>query len=190
MIKKTIGAAAVVVISLSAVEAHAAEDGFYIGGSVGQSAMELPSDPDLVFDEKDTAWKLFGGYNFDLGKLDLGVELGYVNFGEPEIGDATAFVGFETTGIEAFGVASLEAGPVDLFAKLGVVAWDVKATIGGNQVPPEFWFSDSETGTDAAYGFGAQWNLNRLGIRAEFEGFDIPDTDSVYMWSLGVTYSF
>ncbi len=190
MSMKSLSAVALVILSISAVEAKAAEAGFYIGGSIGQSAMELPPDPNLVFDEQDTAWKLFGGYHFDLGKLDLGVELGYVNFGEPQIGDATAFVGFETSGIEVFGVASLEAGVIDLFAKLGVVTWDVKGIIGGDQVPPEFQFSDSETGTDAAYGLGAQWNLNRFGIRAEFEGFDIPDTDSVYLWSLGVTYSF
>ncbi len=171
-------------------DARAAESGFYIGGSIGQASMELPSDPNFVFDEEDTAWKLFGGYNFDLGKLDLGVEVGYANLGEPRIGDATAFVGFETTAIEAFGVASLEAGPVDLFAKLGIVSWDAGIVIAGTDVPPEFWFSDSDTGTDAAYGLGVQWQLNQFGIRAEFEGFDIPDTDSVYMWSLGVTYSF
>ena len=178
------------VFLLSAGVAQAAENGFYVGGSIGQATMELPPDPDLVFEEDDTAWKIFGGYNFDLGTVDLGVEAAYVNLGEPQIGDATAFVGFETTGFEVFGVAALELGAIDLFAKLGLIAWDVKGIIGGSDVPPQFQFADSDNGTDAAYGFGARWNLGNVGIRAEYEGFDIPDTNTVYMWSLGVSYSF
>lgn len=190
MSKKLSQALPLLMLLLPFGAAHAGEQGFYVGGSVGQATMELPSDPDLVFDESDTAWKVFGGYNFDLGSVDLGIEAAYANLGEPEIGDATAFVGFETTGFEAFGVAALEVGSFDLFAKLGLIAWDIKGIIGGDQVPPEFQFADSETGTDIAYGLGARWNIGKLGIRAELEGFDIPDTDMVYMWSLGVSYTF
>lgn len=170
--------------------ANAGDAGFYVGGSVGQGTLELPPDPSLDFDESDTAWKLLLGYNFDFGIVDLGLEAGYVNFGEPEIGDAMAFLQFETTGFNAFGLVAFELGPVDLFAKLGIIAWDVKATIGGNQVPPDFQFSDSENDTDVGYGIGARWNLGKFGIRAELEGYDIPDTANVYMWSLGLAYTF
>jgi outer membrane immunogenic protein len=170
--------------------ANAADSGIYIGGSVGQATLELPSDPDFDFNENDTAWKLLAGYNWDLGTFDIGVEAGYVYFGEPGIGDATAALEFEAGGFNAFGLAGIEIGPVDLYAKAGIIAWDVEARISGNQVPPEFQFSDTETGTDFAYGIGASWNLGKLGIRAEYEGYDIPDTDSVYMWSLGLVYRF
>ena len=177
-------------LSIGAGTAQAADSGFYVGGSIGQATIELPSDPTFEFDENDTAWKVFGGYNFDLGAVDLGIEAAYVNFGEPQIGDATAYVGFESTGFEALGVAALAVGPVDIFAKLGLIAWDVKGIIGGSEVPPEFRFTDSDNGTDVAYGLGARWNFGQWGIRAELEGFDIPDADNVTMWSLGASYSF
>jgi hypothetical protein len=190
MNKKLLQTLSVLMLLLPFGAAHAGEEGFYVGGSFGQSAMELPSDPELIFDEKDSAWKVFGGYNFDLGSVNLGIEAAYANLGNPEIGDATAYVGFETLGFEAFGVAALEVGSFDLFAKLGLIAWDVEGIIGGDQVPPEFLFAESENGTDVAYGFGARWNLGKIGLRAEFEGFDIPDTNTVYMWSVGVSYAF
>jgi len=170
--------------------ANAADGGFYIGGSVGQATLELPPDPDFDFNEDDTAWKLLAGYNWDLGTFDIGVEAGYVYLGEPGIGDSTASLQFEIGGFNAFGIAGFEIGPFDLYAKAGFIAWDVEAKIGGDEVPPEFQFSDTETGTDFGYGIGAQWNLGKLGIRAEYEGYDIPDTDTVYMLSLGLVYRF
>jgi opacity protein-like surface antigen len=170
--------------------ANAADSGFYIGGSIGQATLELPADPNFNFDENDTSWKLLAGYNFDLGTFDIGVEAGYVNLGKPAIGDSTASVQFETVGFNAFGLAGIELGPVDLYAKAGFIYWDVEARIGGSGVPTPFQFSDTETGTDFGYGIGASWNVGKLGIRAEYEGYDIADTDTVYMLSLGLVYRF
>ena len=170
--------------------ANAADGGIYIGGSVGQATLELPSDPDFDFNENDTAWKLLAGYNWDIGTFDIGVEAGYVYLGEPGIGDSTASLEFELGGFNAFGIAGFALGPIDLYAKAGFIAWDSEATIGGSEVPPAFQFSDTETGTDVAYGIGAKWNLGKLGIRAEYESYDLPDTDTVYMLSLGLIYRF
>ena len=177
-------------LAFSFTSAQAGEPGFYIGASAGQATLEVPLEPSLTFDENDTAFKVLAGYNFDFGNFDLGLEGAYVHLGEPVIGDSTAAVAFETTGFSGFGVAALELGPVDLFAKAGVLAWDVTARITGSQVPPDFQFSDSDNGSDFAYGVGARWNIGRLGIRAEYEGFDVSDTESLYMWSVGLTYSF
>ena len=177
-------------LAFSFNNAQAGEPGFYVGASAGQATLDVPLDPSLTFDENDTAYKVIAGYNFDFGNFDLGLEGAYVYLGEPSIGDSTASVAFETTGFSGFGVAALELGPVDLFAKAGVLAWDVTARITGSQVPPDFRFSDSDNGSDFAYGVGARWNIGRFGIRAEYEGFDVSDTDSLYMWSVGLTYSF
>ena len=170
--------------------ANAADSGFYIGASVGQATLELPPDPNVTFDENDTAWKLLAGYNWDLGTFNVGVEAGYAYLGEPKIGDSTASIQYELGAFTGFGLAGFELGPVDLFAKAGVIAWDSEVRIDGSQVPTVFQFSDTETGTDFAYGIGASWNIGKLGIRAEYEGFDITDTDTVSMWSLGLTYRF
>lgn len=170
--------------------AAAGEQGFYLGASVGQATLELPSDPSLEFDENDTAYKVFGGYNWDLGAVDLGIEAAYANFGTPEVGDSTAFVSFETTGFQAFGLAAFEIGPVDVFGKLGAIAWDVEGTIGGSDVPPELQFTDSDNDVDVAYGIGARWNIGKFSLRLELEGADIPDTSNFYVWSLGASYTF
>src|SRR5258706_4187699 len=55
---------------------------FYVGGSVGQSKFKnsctgLPAG--FSCDEKDTAWRILGGYQFT---PNIAAEVGYHNFGE------------------------------------------------------------------------------------------------------------
>jgi opacity protein-like surface antigen len=176
--RKAILAAAL--LALPALPAAAADNGFYLGASVGQANLKIDDLTDNVledddFDADDTAFKLIAGFR----PLDwLGLEAAYVNFGEPEdtvIGEQLKADG---DGISAFAVGFLAAGPVDLFAKAGLISWDSK--IGGS-------FDDD--GTDLAYGAGAQFRLLGLSIRAEYEKFDISDVD-LDMISIGVTYTF
>jgi outer membrane immunogenic protein len=106
-----------------------------------------------------------------------------VNFGEPEDTVAGTKIQSEGYGITGYAVGFLALGPVDLFAKAGVVSWDskIEAVNVGNV--------DSD-GTDLAYGAGVQFRLLSLGIRAEYEIFDIEDLDNANMLSVGVTYTF
>ena len=107
-----------------------ADSGFYIGGSLGGATIEadfgdtgIPGFPQDI-DEDDTAYKVFAGYKFDLPVLDLGIEAGYVDFGAPEIDVLTEEVELEPSGVNLWGIAGIEAGPVDLFAKVGYISWD------------------------------------------------------------------
>jgi opacity protein-like surface antigen len=170
---------AAALLTLPVLPAVAADNGFYLGGSIGQANLKIDDVTDGLtvtdFDGDDTAFKLIAG----IRPLDwLGVEAAYVNFGEPEDTVFGQNVKADGDGISAFAVGFLPTGPVDLFAKLGLISWDSK--ISGT-------FDDD--GTDLAYGVGAQFRVLGLSIRAEYEKFDISDVD-LDMISVGVTYTF
>jgi len=170
---------AAALIALPVLPAVAADNGFYLGGSVGQANLKISDITDGIstadFDADDTAFKLIAG----IRPLDwLGVEAAYVNFGEPEDTVLNQKLKADGDGISAFAVGFLPTGPVDLFAKVGLISWDSK--ISGS-------FDDS--GTDLAYGVGAQFRVLGLSIRAEYEKLDISDVD-LDMISVGLTYTF
>ena len=79
----------------------------YLGASVGQSGVELdagtPVQP-LSFDEEDFAWKAYGGFIFDVAVVNLGVELGFVDFGGPSADVLGSQVEVDSDGFDAFGV--------------------------------------------------------------------------------------
>lgn len=174
---------------LSLALAAQAESGFYLGGSVGDATIqaEVPDEGNIgevfSFDESDFAWKAFGGYNFDLTVLDLAIEGGYVDLGAPS-GDITGVnVGFDLGGWDLFALAGLQLGPVGVFAKAGVISWDIEATVEGID-------AGEDDGTDPAYGVGARFNVGSFEIRGEYEMFDLDNVDDVYMLSAGLVWTF
>ncbi len=183
-----------VLLIAAASPAFAIENGFYIGGSIGGSSLEVRDFDDelgnLRFSDGDTAYKLFAGFRF----LNfLAVEAGYVSLGEPNdvVGDVEGdpiHVQIGLTGWDAFAVGLLPIGPVDLFAKVGVVSWD--ADITSRLVQTVQTDSASESGTDAAFGLGVGLRLGKLTLRAEGEQFSIADAEDVYMFSVGATFTF
>jgi OOP family OmpA-OmpF porin len=170
---------AAALLALPVLPAVAADNGFYLGGSIGQANLKIDDLTNGIstadFDADDTAFKLIAG----MRPLDwLGLEAAYVNFGKPEDTVLGEKLKADGDGITAFAVGFLATGPVDLFAKVGLISWDSK--ISGS-------FDDS--GTDLAYGAGAQFRVLGLSIRAEYEKFDISDVD-LDMISVGLTYTF
>lgn len=161
---------------LASTASMAADNGIYLGASIGDAGVDI--DQGLVqVDESDTGFKFIAG----IRPLDwFGIEASYVNFGEPEQGNFSV----ESDGITGFGVFFLPVGPVDIFAKGGVISFntDFKAKNVGT------FFRDD--GTELAYGVGAQFRLLSLGIRAEYEMFDIDNVKDANMLSIGVTYTF
>ncbi len=164
-----------------------ADSGFYLGGSVGGATIEaelgdtgIPGLPSSI-DEDDTATKFFGGYTFDLPLIDIGVEVGYVDFGKPDINIAGDELTVDTTGVNAWGIATFNAGLIDIYGKLGFIAWEADASFLGN--------SASEDGTDPGYGVGAAFGIGPLELRGEYEVYDLDDSD-VSMLSVGFLYRF
>ena len=169
--------------ALSIGTAHAADNGVYIGAGIGQATVEIKNigDTPLDFDGDDTGYKVIVGVR----PLDwLGFEANYVNFGEPDDSVAGVRLRSEGYGISGFAVGFLSFGPFDAFAKGGIISWDSEIT--SPQIPESL----EDDGTDLAYGVGVQFRFLSLGVRAEYEIFDIDGVDDANMVSVGLTYTF
>jgi hypothetical protein len=156
-----------------------ADSGFYVGGSVGRTAIDINASN---FSSSGSAWKAFGGYIIDLPVVDFAVEASYADFGSQSDSIQGQTASVDATGLTAFGVAGLDFGVVGAFAKVGMVRWDGKATLGG--------VSSSDSGSDPAYGVGLRFNVSSVEIRGEYERFDIQDLNNVNMVSLGILWRF
>jgi len=151
-------------LGMPTVAIAGADSGFYIGAGVGDASVK-----DTNFDESDSAYKLFGGYNIGFIPLvDFAVEASYVDFGKP----STSSGSVEVTGLNAFGLAGLSFGPFGVFAKAGALSWNSDSTF--NNV------SSSDSGSDPAYGVGARFAIGSFSVRAEYEVYDLDaDLDMV-----------
>jgi len=175
-------AAATALAAMTAFPTFAADNGIYLGASVGQTGVQAD---DIGFDGGDfdgdaTGFKAIAGWRF----VDwLSVEANYVDLGS---GDDTVDgekLEIDASGISLSAIGFLPIGPVDVFARVGAINWDADVK------SPSFG-SISDDGTDLTYGVGAQFRVWSLALRAEYEVFDISDADTVDMISLGVTWTF
>jgi OOP family OmpA-OmpF porin len=163
-------------LALTSLPAVAADNGIYLGASVGQSGLQID---DFNYDASATGYKLIAGWRF----LDwLAVEGNYIDFGSGDDRVEGTKIEAEADGISLSAVGFLPVGPVDLFARVGAVDWSADLSAPGIG-------SGGDDGTDLTYGVGAQFRVWSLSIRAEYEMFDISDAD-LDMISLGVTWTF
>ncbi len=168
-------AATLGMLAAVAMPPASAETGFYLGGSLGNATFDgTAPGTNVSIDDDDVAYKLYGG--FRVLSL-LAIEGGYVNFGEMD----GAAGSVELDGWDIFGVANLPVGPVNLFAKLGGIAWesDFSGLVS----------SADESDFDLAYGVGAAFRLGMFGVRAEYEVFETGN-DNTEMFSIGAEYNF
>jgi hypothetical protein len=192
------GLAAAVAAALALWTAQAsAEPGFFVGASIGQSTTEAQQNDifdtgeNVEFDEDETGYKIFGGYMFN---DYLGVELGYVDLGQPEDkfsddgGEFDLKLEAEASGFTANLVGEIPLGPVDLFAKVGLISYDaeIEATLIDN-FDGEVLASGKadDDGEELMYGVGARLNIGNFGVRAEYEMYDVGEIDDLSMISLG-----
>jgi len=151
-----------------------ADNGFYIGGSLGDSMQQFD---DSTFDVHSTTT----GYKFAAGWRPLSVfatELDYTNFGR-------AYGGFDyadTDGVGLFALGFLPIPVVDLYGKLGVVDWRTDA-----QSP---FLGFHRTGTDLGYGLGAGTSWGSIGARIEYERYEIQHASDMGLASVGLIWTF
>jgi hypothetical protein len=175
--------------------AAAADNGIYLGAGIAQSDYGLSNPLDAEpFDDKDNGFKLIAGWR----PLDnFGIEANYIDHGNATVPAGIVCTQFITTPcpfesglkaktVAAFAVGYLDFPLVDLFAKVGVNAWDFDV----RSSPAASGFAVSDDGTEFAWGAGVQARFGSLGARLEYEQFNIIDDEKLGTISLSLTYTF
>jgi OOP family OmpA-OmpF porin len=184
-----------------AITAFAQDSGFYIGAGVGQAKAKDACAPEagVVYtscDDKDTAWKILAGYDFN---RNFAIEGGWTDLGKVSASGTVlgipASADVSSKGWELVGVGSIPFNDkFSAYAKGGIYRWRVK----GNAVAVGFGTASvNETGTDLTYGIGLRYNFTKsVGARLEWQRFnDVGDSNTtgksdVDLLSVGVVIKF
>ncbi len=191
-IKKGFAVLGVASAMLVAGPALAQDQGWYAGLTLGQSkqkdACDGVSGAGISCDDKDTAWRILGGYQFN---KNLAAELGYTDAGEVSA-SGTFSASLEAKIWELVAVGSWPFTPnFSAYGKLGMYRADTDFSTNN----PAF-ANESESNTDLTYGIGVRWDFTKnLGARAEYQiykdvgGGNIGEGD-VDVISVGVIWKF
>lgn len=144
--------------------------GLYVGIGLGDYSSEFDDveDVDIDFDEDSDAKKVFAGWRFN---QVVALQLDYIDFGDAAVELAPFNIETDTRALAPYVVGTLPLGPVELFAKGGVLFYELEVSSGGTEII-------DETGQDLAYGVGVGITvIDRLALRAEYEKIDIDELD-------------
>jgi hypothetical protein len=171
----------VALVSLGSTAALAGP--FYVGASAMKTNLNI-DDAGASFDASDTTYKAFVGFRF---LKFLGLEASYIDFGTLDDSTSGIDLSVDATGYDLFLVGVLPIGKhFELFAKAGYFSWDRNADASGVVSG-----SDSESGSDPVYGAGLAFILGKhIGIRVEYEKYDMTDVDTLDQESAGIDFRF
>ena len=159
--------------------------GIYIGAGIGNTYLDLDledvGEEAQTISENSTAYKFFGGYR---GESIFGLEGGYRNFGNINADVLDVGVESKTTGWDVEALGRFEIAIIDIFAKAGALFWKTETTVA------DFDYNAEETGTAFMWGLGAGVHLGALGVRLEYEKFQVEDVDNLSMLSISATFGF
>jgi OmpA-OmpF porin, OOP family len=171
---------------LVAGPALAQDTGFYAGAHIGSSDLNGACDgfgAGVSCDEKDTAWKILGGYQFH---KNWAVELGYANLGEASASAGAVSAKAEVTAWDLVAVGSLPLmDRLSAYGKLGMFKADTEVT-------SNVGVSDDDSETGFTFGLGVRYDFTRnLGVRAEWQRYqEVADDLDVDVLSVGVIWKF
>ena len=180
--------------------AYAGQDsGGYFGASIGRvSYSDSCSDTGGLAvtscDDKDTSFKIFGGYRFT---RNVAVEAAYVDLGS--VRETRSFLGspvdikVDGTGVTLQAVGIVPFGnEFSVMGRVGAIFWDLKSSASVSGISD----STSDTGVDIALGIGAQYKFApNFGVRADLDyypnlGNNNTGEDDVKAISIGVVFLF
>lgn len=166
------------------------DSGWYVGGALGQAEFRKSCEglpPGVSCDEKDTAFRLLGGYQFS---RNFSAELAFTRFGETTASDGVIDVKIES---QAWELVAIGAYPFPegftLYGKLGLYRARTEGT--SNVIPAE-----TKTNSDLTAGFGGRYDFNRnFGLRLEWQryvdvGGETFGDSEIDLISLGAIWKF
>ena len=161
-------------VALLSISSLAAAEG-YIGGAFGSTDVDVSG-----YDNSDT-YKIYGGFP----QGNLGIEGAYINFDGFDVQGTSGAEYVDGHGLEVSGVGFLPLGQtVELFGKLGILAWSLDANTLGSSF-------GSDDGTSFAYGAGLQFKpAEQLSLRLEYQGFQDVSGGDLSSIMLGAAYHF
>jgi OmpA-OmpF porin, OOP family len=172
--------AVIIALALAAPAGVAAQEGgAYLGGALGQTRFTEWCDPGTTAcDDKDSGWKVFGGYRFN---RYFALEGSYINWGEVTASVGTVNVAAEQRSFGLAALGSLQLGPrFSVFGKVGMLNTEQETRSPARTVQRDE--------TELHYGVGASYSLtSNWAVRGEWEN---TEKLKVQMLSIGVEYRF
>jgi opacity protein-like surface antigen len=168
------------IAGLSSVSAQ----GLYVGAGIGNTFFGAETEiGEQVKDisENSTGYKFFAGFKTP---TIFGIEGGYRNFGTVDTNIGDLQFESQTKGWDVYGMAHFEVLKIlDLFAKAGVLFWNSESKLVGQLL-------GENSGTDFSWGLGAGVSLGPIGVRLEYENFQIENLEALSAVMLSATFGF
>ena len=185
-----IGASLAATIALIAAPAFAADDndntdGLYLGAAIGDFSADLdrPDDADdveLDFENQD-ANRIFAGWRFN---QFVAFQLDWTDFGESNVAPGLLGIRAESDAWTPAVVGTLPLGPVELYAKAGMMYYNVEVNSNTSNLV-------DDSGNDPVYGVGIGFTaFERLNFRLEYERVDIEQFDDANALWLSANWRF
>src|SRR5262245_23958166 len=164
------------------------DEGFYIGGGVGQFNVKI-DDVDQTdeaiqrLDDSDTSWKAFIGWRMN---PYFALDLAYIDFGRPSQRPTTASrsngdFSSHLSGFAPSVYGTIPLGPIELFGKIVYYVYGVDAKVDLDNGPG---FDSSSSDEDLMWGGGIGMTFfQHLNARLEYERLDssrVDDADAIW----------
>ena len=167
------------------------DTGIYVGGGyVRAQVNNVFGTSDYGFKIDDNAWKAILGFRpipffaAEADYDDLGHQSQVLLGGLPPLG---SYGHADARSFDLFGVGLLPLGPVDLFGKAGGARWTLSGNLAG---PGSTLVALDSSGTSFAWGAGGQLHWGPVGLRLEYEHFQMPGTDGARLYSASFIFTF
>ena len=133
----------------------------YVGANLGQSKFKIECAAGESCDDKDTAFKLFAGYQFH---PNFAAEFGYTDLGKAKFSDPLGSAELKASAWELSALGMFPVMPsLQLFGRLGF--YNGKTEFSGDA-------TGSKTKTGVTWGLGGEWDFTRnVGARLEWQRF-------------------